>query len=182
MSQTSAHVSLREAPDGSTAPVRVLICENDPTMASSLQELIVDTPGMTLAGVAGDTDTAAQLAEETQPDAAILDVRMAGGGGPRAARLIRQRVPDARLVAFSAYADRNTVLAMLRAGVDEYLVKGVDDVDLIEALRRSGRGRISLPPIDMEELLIEVVEMLRVAEADRDSARALLAERQGAVP
>lgn len=182
MSQRLAHALRESRADGAVLPVRVLLCENDPAMSSSLEALIADTPGMTVVGIAGDADAAAHLAEQTQPDAAILDVRMAGGGGPRAARLIGQRAPDTRLVAFSAYADRATVLAMLRAGADEYLVKGVDDADLLEALRRSGRGRISLPPIDMEELLVEVVEMLRVAEADRDSARALLAERQGALP
>jgi len=159
--------------------LRVLICENDPVMASSLRELITDTPGLQLVGVAADADTAAALAREHQPGAAILDVRMAGGGGPRAARLIRAEAPNARLVAFTAYADRATVLAMLRAGVDEYLVKGIDDGDLVEALGRSGRGRVSLSSIDIEELLAEVVEMLGVAEAERDAARAALAEHRG---
>jgi len=159
--------------------LRVLLCENDAVMAASLKELILDTPGMHLVGIAADADAAAELAREHQPDSAILDVRMPGGGGPRAARLIRVGAPNTRLVAFTAYADRATVLAMLRAGVDEYLVKGVDDGDLIEALRRSGRGRVSLSAIDIEELLAEVVEMLGVAEAERDAARASLLERNG---
>ena len=161
--------------------LRVLLCENDAVMAASLKELILDTPGMHLVGIAADADAAAELAREHQPDSAILDVRMPGGGGPRAARLIRMGAPNARLVAFSAYADRATVLAMLRAGVDEYLVKGIEDADLLDALRRSGRGRVSLPSIDIEELLVEVIEMLGDVEAERDVARASLAGlREGA--
>ena len=67
---------------------------------------------------------------------------------------------------------------MLRAGVHEYLVKGIDDRDLMEALRRTGRGRVSMPSIDIEELLVEVVEMLGAAEAERDAAQHMLAENR----
>ena len=172
------HAPVETAIERSASLLRVLVCENDHSMAASLRELITDTPGMTLVGIAADADAAAELARETTPDAAILDVRMAGGGGPRAARLIRAHAPNARLVAFSAYADRHSVLAMLRAGVHEYLVKGIDDRDLMEALRRTGRGRVSLPSIDIEELLVEVVEMLGAAEAERDAAQHMLAENR----
>ena len=53
----------------------------------------------------------------------------------------------------------------------EYLVKGIDDRDLMEALRRTGRGRVSLPSIDIEELLVEVVEMLVRDHAGVDRLR-----------
>jgi DNA-binding NarL/FixJ family response regulator len=145
-------------------PVRVLVCENDPFMRSALTDLIRSVPGFDLCGVADDADMAGLEAARTQPDVALLDVRMPGGGGPEAGRLIRAQSPQTRLIAFSAHADRAVVLQMLRAGVEEYLIKGTNDDDLVDAIRRTGRGRLGLAKTEMEELVFDLVDMLNAAD------------------
>ncbi len=149
---------------GDERPIRVLVCENDPVMRSALTDLVRAVPGIELIGAAGDADEAAAAAARTGPDVALLDVRMPKGGGPEAARLIRACCPHTRLIAFSAHADRSVVLEMLRAGVTEYLIKGVDDDELVDAIRRTGRGRLGLGGVEMAELVFDLVEMLSQAE------------------
>lgn len=144
--------------------IRVLVCENDPVMRSALSDLIRSVPGLQLTGVAADAEAAGAEAARGEPDVALLDVRMPGGGGPEAARLIRAQCPQTRLIAFSAHADRAVVLKMLRAGATEYLIKGVDDEELIEAIRRTGRGRLGLASLEMSELVFDLVDMLAAAE------------------
>jgi DNA-binding NarL/FixJ family response regulator len=156
---------------------RVLICENDPIMRSALCDLIESVPALELVGSAGDADAAGEQAIATTPDAAVIDVRMPGGGGPRAARLIREHAPDARLIAYSAFADREVVVAMLQAGVDEYLIKGVDDAQLIDAIRRTGRGRIGLPAMELQELLFDLAQMLAGTQARLEAALRQIAEQ-----
>jgi DNA-binding NarL/FixJ family response regulator len=107
---------------------------------------------------------------------------MPGGGGPRAAHLIAQSVPNARLIAYSAFAERDSVLGMVRAGAQEYLVKGLDDADLVDAVRRTGRGRISLPPQELQELLLDLAQLLAETEARLEAAQLLLAARQRVEP
>jgi DNA-binding NarL/FixJ family response regulator len=162
-----------------TPVTRVLICENDPIMRSALCDLVDSVPGLQLVGSAGDADAAAEQAIATRPDAVVIDVRMPGGGGPRAARLIGQHVPHARLIAYSAFADREVVVAMLRAGVDEYLVKGVDDAQLVDAVRRTGRGRIGLPAVDLQELVLDLAQLLADTEARLEAAVRQLAVQMG---
>lgn len=144
--------------------VRVLVCENDAVMRSALSDLISSVPGLELAGVAADAYEAGEEASRVQPDVALLDVRMPGGGGPEAARMIKAVCPEARLVAFSAHADRAVVIKMLLAGVCEYLVKGTDDDELIEALRRTGRGHLALSQAELVELVFDLVDTLAAAE------------------
>jgi DNA-binding NarL/FixJ family response regulator len=159
------------AADLGTDQVRVLLCDDDPVMSEALMELVADTPGFQLVGVANDADSAASLAESLRPDVVLLDVRMPGGGGPRAARLIRRRVKGARLIAFSAHSDRATVLGMLRAGASEFLVKGVSaDVDILEAMRRTGRGNLGLSQAEQAELVLDLVDLLAVSEARLSAA------------
>ena len=170
-----------EVSDNAPSAVRVLICENDPIMRSALCDLIASVPGLVLVGSAGDADAAGDQARDTTPDAVLIDVRMPGGGGPRAARLIARHVPDARLIAYSAHADREVVVAMLQAGVDEYLVKGVDDAQLVDAIRRSGRGRIGLPAVDLQELILDLAQKLADTEARLEAAQRQLANQSGPI-
>jgi DNA-binding NarL/FixJ family response regulator len=133
-------------------------------MRSALIDLIRSVPSLELCGVAADAQAAGEEAARSDPDVALLDVRMPGGGGPEAARLIRAQCPQTRLIAFSAHADRAVVLQMLRAGVREYLIKGLNDDDLVDAIRRIGRGHLGLGKVEMEELVFDLVDMLNAAD------------------
>ena len=136
--------------------VRVLVCDDDPVMGAAVTDLVRDTDGLVLVGLATDADSAVTLAEALAPDVVLLDVRMPGGGGPRAARMIRRRLPNARMVAFSAHSDRHGVLAMLQSGVREYLVKGIDgDTAIVDALRRTSGGRLGLSHAETEARFAE---------------------------
>lgn len=132
-------------------------------MRAALADLILSYPTLELAGVASDPDEAAEIARSGRIDAALLDVRMPKGGGPRAARLVRGHHPKARIVAFSAHAEREVVLEMLLAGASEYLIKGVDENSLADALQRTGYGHLGMPLMELEEMVFALVERLRAA-------------------
>ncbi|MBV8528558.1 MAG: response regulator transcription factor [Candidatus Dormibacteraeota bacterium] len=142
---------------------RVLVCENDPAMRAALADLILSYPTLELAGVARDPDEAGDIARNGRIDAALLDVRMPKGGGPNAARIVRAYHPKARIVAFSAHAEREVVLEMLLAGASEYLIKGLDENSIADALQRTGYGHLGMPLMELEEMVFALVERLRSA-------------------
>lgn len=153
---------MNQAGEGIRGPTtRVLICENDPAMRAALADLILSYPTLELAGVAADPDEAGDVARSGRVDAALLDVRMPKGGGPRAARLVRAVHPAARIVAFSAHAEREVVLEMLLAGASEYLIKGVDENSIADALQRTGYGHLGMPLMELEEMIFALVDRLR---------------------
>jgi len=120
--------------------IRVLIADDDSAVRAALAALMRTDPGLELVGVAGDADEAIELARHLRPDLALLDVRMPAGGGPRAAREIRECSPETRVVALSAYGDRGAVMEMLGSGADGYLVKGTSAAEIIETIRRTVNG------------------------------------------
>ena len=69
-------------------PIRTLIADDDAEVRSVLIDIIERADSLTLVGVAEDAQQAIELASRQQPDVALLDVKMPGGG-PRAAREIR---------------------------------------------------------------------------------------------
>jgi len=123
------------------ALVRVMVCDDDPMIREALSEVLEAEPDLIVVGAAADADEAIALAGELAPEVIILDVRMPGGGGPRAAREILYRAPRTRILAFSAYDDSGTVAEMTRAGVVEYLLKGTPNTEIVAAVRRAGALR-----------------------------------------
>lgn len=84
---------------------------------------------------ASNADDAIRLAGEHDPDVAIIDVEMPGGGGLRAAEGIRSASPRTAIVAFSADESPQGVLDMLNAGATLYLRKDAKPEELAPRLR-----------------------------------------------
>lgn len=117
--------------------IRVLIADDEESVLDVLSALMAAESDLEVAASAKDAETAIQLATREQPDVAILDVRMPGGGGPRAAREILRRSPASKIIALSAHEEVDSVLEMLRAGALGYVVKGDSTDAIVKAIHRS---------------------------------------------
>jgi PAS domain S-box-containing protein len=147
-----------------------MVAEDEAELRTAIADLIAGEDGLELVALAADADEAIARAQEAKPDVALLDVRMPGGGGTRAAREIRAASPSTRVIAFSAYDDRSNVLEMVRAGATAYLVKGDAPDEIIDAIRRAARGQSSLTG----SILSELVGDLSRASSGRDEADELV--------
>src|SRR5215208_1056312 len=117
-------------------PLRLIIADDD-ALARALIEAIVERDGdLELVGSAESADHAIALAAEHQPDVAVLDWVMPGGGGEAAAREILQRSPDTKIVALTTPETRTVEVAEVR-GV---LAKGSPPEELLRAIRNAAAG------------------------------------------
>ncbi|MEV4599807.1 response regulator transcription factor [Amycolatopsis sp. NPDC049253] len=121
-----------------TGPLRVVISDDDDMIRDALREVLDEQPDIEVVGVGRDADDAITLAERHRPAVAVLDVRMPGGGGARAAREIAARCPGTAVLAFSAYSDHASMASLESAGAVEYLTKGVPNREIVAAVRRLG--------------------------------------------
>ncbi len=142
--------------------IRVLLADDDPVVLEALSALIDDEPGLELVAAVGDTGAAVEAALREQPDVALVDVRMPGGGGAEAARGIKHSSPETRVLALSAYDDRATVLEMLEAGVVGYLVKGSSIDSIMSSIQQAAAGQGSLSVEVTSEVIEELVGQLQV--------------------
>jgi CheY-like chemotaxis protein len=130
------------APTPEPAPVRVVIADDDPLARLAIEAMINHGERLELVGSATDVPEIVALVGDRRPDVAVLDFQMPGGGGPEAARQIRQRSPQTRVVALTASDGPDAYLAMLQAGASGLLVKGSSADRLVEmihlAYERSG--------------------------------------------
>lgn len=126
--------------------VRVLIAEDNASVRATLVKLLQQEPTIDLVGVAKDAPTAVDLARRLEPDVAVLDVKMPGGGGYRATREILASRSSTKVMALSAYQDRATVLEMVRSGALGYALKGDPVGEIVAAIHRTASGTGVLAP------------------------------------
>jgi DNA-binding NarL/FixJ family response regulator len=75
------------------SPAGVLAVDDLPTFRKVVRELVSATPGMVVVGEAASGEEAVALVEQLEPDLVLMDVRMPGMGGVRAARKIKDAHP-----------------------------------------------------------------------------------------
>jgi diguanylate cyclase (GGDEF)-like protein len=119
--------------------IRVLIADDDPMIRLTTSALIDRADGLELVGQAEDADEAIDLAARRRPDVVLLDFNMPGGGGVRAATLIREDNPDIKLVALSADDSAGAQYDMTRAGAVGFVHKGAGDEEILRVIRSSAR-------------------------------------------
>ena len=114
------------------APARVVIAEDEAIVRLDLKEILV-TAGYEVVGETGRGDEAVTLVEEHQPDLAILDIKMPGMDGLRAAREITSRHQVAVLL-LTAFSQRDLIEEARDSGVSAYLVKPFQPRELLPAV------------------------------------------------
>jgi DNA-binding NarL/FixJ family response regulator len=124
----------------------LLLCDDHSMFREGLAGLLQQEPGWTVIAQAGDGEEAIRLAEELEPDLAVLDVAMPGLGGIEAAEVIRSRSPRTRIVAVSMYGDLHYRKRMLAAGAAAYVLKNEAGADLIAAIHAVLRGETFISP------------------------------------
>jgi DNA-binding NarL/FixJ family response regulator len=91
-------------------------------------------------GSAESGRTALERAPQLSPDLVLLDLRLPDMLAPEVVVGLRELVPAARVVVFTAHGDHHGVQAALDAGAHGALLKDAAAIDLVAALRRVLRG------------------------------------------
>ncbi|MFO7259920.1 MAG: response regulator [bacterium] len=112
--------------------LRVLIADDEALHNLALTSQL-ETLGHQVVAMATSGREAVELARESKPDIAFLDIRMPGMTGPEAAQQIAAERPIP-IIILSAYSDERTVEEATRSPVFHYLVKPVDPDDLAPAI------------------------------------------------
>lgn len=113
----------------------LLIADDDVVVRYRLQSELSES--FRIVAVAEDASEAIALAERHQPDAALIDVEMPGGGARVAVPAIAACAPNTRMVILSADEIHHVVLELLAAGAIAYVRKGVGGDRIAETLAKA---------------------------------------------
>jgi DNA-binding response OmpR family regulator len=132
---------------------RILIVEDDPSLARVLADSLVDEGFQTQ--LAADGNSAISLAKSFAPDLVLLDIGVPGKSGLELCRLWREgpRIPVIMLTARTLKEDK---LRGLEAGADDYVTKPFDLEELVARIRAVlRRARPIVSRISLGEVVVD---------------------------
>jgi DNA-binding NarL/FixJ family response regulator len=139
------------------APIRVLIADDQRVVREGLSMLIGLIDDVKVVGVACDGAEAVRLAEAHQPDVVLMDLRMPDLDGIAATAQLRERLPAARVLVLTTYADEDAIVPALQAGARGYLTKDASAEQIETAIRAVHAGQTHLDPAVQERLVAAVI-------------------------
>ena len=140
----------------------VVIADDQDLIRSGLQ-LVLQSRGCDVLGVAADGRAAVEVVRRVQPDVVLMDIRMPDGDGLWATEQIVQRaaLKDTHIVVVTTFELDEYVGRAIRAGASGFLVKDTEPVELIRAVRVVAGGDALLSPGVTRRLLERVAAQLR---------------------
>ena len=122
---------------------RVLVVDDAANLRELLTVLLEVEDDFEVVAAVGDGAQALVKADELEPDIVLLDIAMPVMDGFAALPELRKRLPDASIVIFSAYEQREQAEKALKYGADIYLEKGTSVVNLVAQIRELRASRRS---------------------------------------
>jgi len=123
---------------------RILLADDHNLVREGIRRVIENTPGLEVVGEAADGRTLLSMLDKIQPQMVLLDVNMPGMRGIEAAREIRARHPEIRILFLSMHRRRELICMAFAAGARGYLLKEDSSRELIEAIQEIRGGRTYL--------------------------------------
>jgi DNA-binding NarL/FixJ family response regulator len=127
--------------------IRILIVDDHAVVREGLRAFLDLQDGFDVVGEAGDGDEAIATAERLRPDVVLMDLVMPRRDGIAAMRVLRERVPTARVIVLTSFLDEDKLLPALRAGAAGYLLKNAQPQELERAVRAAHAGEAVLDPV-----------------------------------
>src|SRR5579872_715313 len=125
--------------------MKVLIIEDEPRLAENIARSLRESAGYAV-DIAHDGQEGSFLAEDDSYDVVLLDLMLPKVDGVQILKNIRKMGRGTPVLVVTARDDKESVVALLNAGADDYITKPFDLGELLaraKALIRRGKGRPS---------------------------------------
>jgi two-component system, NarL family, response regulator NreC len=115
--------------------MRILIADDNECVRRGISILLAQKVGYEVCAEATDAADAIQMAIQLRPDLVLLDVSMPGKNGLETARILKQQVPEAKILMISQHDPEQLLPRSLEAGADGLVDKACLASDLLPAIR-----------------------------------------------
>jgi len=155
------------------SPIRIVIADDHVLVRQGIRAFLETHADLSIVGEAEDGTDALRLCIEMQPNVALIDLVMPGGG-IETTRTIREACPQTQVVLLTSFEDPQQIVAAVRAGALSCLLKDVDADALADAVRKASRGEAVLH----QRVAARLMELLRKDSEPGSEMLDLLSQRE----
>jgi len=140
-------------------PIRVLIADDHRLFRQGLRQICETVGGFEVVGEAENGQVAVDLAHQLEPDVILMDINMPVLDGVQATSFIAENTPAVRVIILTMYRQDRYVFEAIKAGARGYLLKDIDEEELVKAVRVVHQGEALIDPGLAAKLLNEFRRM-----------------------
>jgi DNA-binding NarL/FixJ family response regulator len=148
--------------------ITTMIVDDHEVVREGLRLSLSRAPHIRVVGEAADGASAVEMAERRKPDVIIMDVRMPGMDGLEATKLLTEKVPESKVLIFTAYSERSLLGRGLESGAKGYILKEAPHQTLVRAIEKVAQGDGYVDPALMPAFLAgkDQTDMLTTRERE----------------
>ena len=124
--------------------IRVLLVDDHALFREGLAGILSSQPDIEVVGEAEDGLEALVKAQELRPDLILMDVTMPGCDGLEATQLIKEALPDVKIVMLTVHDEDDKLFDAIRSGAVGYVLKSTASESLMPMLRGVMRGEAAI--------------------------------------
>ncbi|MFE7168876.1 response regulator [Streptomyces sp. NPDC057616] len=133
--------------------IRVFLLDDHEVVRRGVHELLAVEDDIEVVGEAGTAAEALARIPATQPDVAVLDVRLPDGSGVEVCREVRSQHASVQCLMLTSYADDEALFDAIMAGASGYVLKAIRGTELLTAVRDVAAGKSLLDPVATARVL-----------------------------
>jgi NarL family two-component system response regulator LiaR len=158
-----------------TEPIRVIAVDDHEVVRGGIKYALLDYDDVELVGEARDGESAVRLCEQARPDVVLMDLMMPGMDGVETTKAMREQCPQVQILVLSSFYDEDLVPRAMQAGAIGYLLKGVSNQELVEAIRAAHAGQSILAKEAMAALVQAAAPSPKLGDDLNEREREVLA-------
>lgn len=120
--------------------IRIMLADDHTVLRQGIAQALEVQADMTVVAQASNGSEAVELAQQHQPDVALLDINMPEMDGVEATRQITAALPDVGVIILTMYRRDDFIFEAIKAGASGYLLKEVELDELVRAIRTVAQG------------------------------------------
>ena len=138
--------------------IKVLLADDHSIVREGLRRIIEESEDIEVIAEADDGRIAIQLAQEKQPDIAVVDISMPGLDGLEVVSQLKVYRPELPIIILTMHEEEQYVVRAIEAGAMGYVTKRSAPEQLVKAIRQVMDGSRYLTPEASEALALRIAK------------------------
>ncbi len=137
--------------------VKIILADDHNIIRQGISTMLNNENDMAVVATADNGRDAVKLVKKHKPDVVVMDISMPDLNGIEASKMIKDALPDTKIIALSVHTGRRFVTGMLKAGVSGYLIKQCALEELVGAIHCVMKNQSYLSPEITEVVMKDYV-------------------------
>lgn len=145
-------------------PIHILIADDHNLVRAGILRLLGEIADFVVVADTGDGAEAIRLAEEKNPDVALLDIAMPGTTGLQALEHLHRTRPQIKIIVLTMYDTEEHVISAMRLGAAGFMLKNAAPQEMELAIRAVTADGTWLPAAISRPVVDAYLERVQISD------------------